>query len=283
MTGDKTTSDKWLGCHLHFTVRERDREHKWDRYGVMLTIVVPMAGAGSRFAREGFADPKPLIPVNGVPMIKVVIDNLTPAQPHRFVFVVQAKHVEAYRLKELLEGWAPGCYVVEIDGVTDGAARTVLAADALIDNQEPLMIANSDQFIDASIDDYLDAMTPGVSGLIMTMVSDDPKWSFARVDSRGWVVEVVEKVVVSDLATVGIYNFAHGSDFVWAARSMIEQNLLSNGEFYVAPTYNLLSSRGAQITTFNIGHDGAGMHGLGTPEDLAKFLALPISASAGQR
>lgn len=240
-----------------------------------LTIIVPMAGRGSRFAEAGFKDPKPLIPVKGVPMIKLVIDNLTPRRPHRFVFICQREHVRAYELEPKLAAWAPGCAIVQLDGVTEGAACSVLTADAFLDDS-PLMIANSDQYLDVSIETYLEAMT-GLDGLIMTMTANDPKWSFAAIDARGLVTQVAEKVPISDEATVGVYNFARGRDFADAARAMIAEDLRVNGEFYVAPVYNLLIAQGAKIGVHNIGAEAAGMYGLGIPADLELFLSLPIS------
>ncbi|HIV70895.1 MAG TPA: glycosyltransferase family 2 protein [Candidatus Aquabacterium excrementipullorum] len=244
----------------------------------MLNIVIPMAGAGSRFAKVGYKDPKPLIPVHGHPMIKVVIDNLRPSRDHRFIFICQEAHVEAYALRPKLQAWAPGCEIVTLNGLTDGAARTVLAAADLIDNADPLMIANSDQYIDSPIDAYLQYQDDQkLDGLIMTMTADDPKWSFAEVDADGLVKRVVEKEVISDVATVGIYNFKRGKDFVRAARDMIDQDLKVNGEFYVAPTYNILVSQQARIGVYGIGTDGRGMHGIGIPADLEQFLASPVS------
>jgi dTDP-glucose pyrophosphorylase len=240
-----------------------------------LTIVVPMAGRGSRFAEAGFKDPKPLIPVKGVPMIKLVIDNLRPSRPHRFVFICQREHVRAYELERLLGEWAPGCAIVQLDGVTEGAACSVLTADAWLDDSA-LMIANSDQYLDISIDDYLDGMG-SCDGLIMTMTADDPKWSFVAMDGQGMVTQVAEKVAISNEATVGVYNFARGRDFADAAREMIAKDLRVNGEFYVAPVYNMLIEQGAKIAIHNIGAEAAGMYGLGVPSDLALFLSLPIA------
>lgn len=240
-----------------------------------LTIVVPMAGRGSRFADAGFKDPKPLIPVKGRPMIKLVIENLRPKRPHRFVFICQREHVKAYDLERLLGEWAPGCAIVQLDGVTEGAACSVLTADAWLDDS-PLMIANSDQYLDVSIDDYLDGAA-GLDGMIMTMTASDPKWSFVAVDADGMATELAEKVPISDEATVGVYNFARGRDFADAAREMIAKDLRVNGEFYVAPVYNMLIEKGAKIGIHNIGSEAAGMYGLGVPADLALFLSLPIA------
>ena len=244
----------------------------------MLNIVIPMAGAGSRFAREGYALPKPLIPVNGRPMLQWVICNLRPAQTHRFVFICQRRHAVDFNLHAVLGEWAPGCAVVLIDGLTQGAACTVLAARELIDSRLPLMIANSDQYVDADIDAYLAAAAaPGVDGLIMTMHADDPKWSYVGRDAAGRVNRVVEKQVISNDATVGLYNFRRGRDFVTAAAEMIARDEHVNGEFYVAPVYNRLLARGQRVKTFDIGSDGRGMHGLGTPKDLQRFLAHPLA------
>jgi len=240
----------------------------------MLNIVIPMAGRGSRFADAGFTDPKPLIKFGGKPMIQWVVENIRPARAHRFIFLCLADHLARYpRLRPELEAIGPGCVIVPIEQVTEGAACTVLLARRWIDSDEPLMIANSDQYVELPIEDYLKALDDRrADGLIMTFWSDHPKWSYARLRADGTVAEVVEKKVISNEATVGIYNFTRGRDFVAGADAMIARNLRVNGEFYVAPVYNLLIEKGAQILTAKIGAGAAGMHGLGTPEDLQKFL-----------
>lgn len=242
----------------------------------MLNIVVPMAGAGSRFAKAGYEHPKPLIEVVDRPMIKVVIDNLTPSCEHRFIFICQRAHVAKYGLREKLGEYAPGCEIVEIDGLTEGAACTVLKARDLIDSADPIMIANSDQFVDIDINDYLETVgCNDLDGLIMTMTADDPKWSFAAVDGVGRVTRVVEKEVISNEATVGIYNFSQGSVFVEAADKMIEAGKKVNGEYYVAPVYNELIEQNGHIGIYNIGAENDGMYGLGIPQDLNLFLNNP--------
>jgi NDP-sugar pyrophosphorylase family protein len=250
-----------------------------------MNIVIPMAGAGSRFAKAGYPDPKPLIKINGVPMIQLVIENIRPKTPHRFIFICQKSHLAAYDLEEKLAMWAPGSITIGISGLTDGAACTVLKARELIDVDRPLMIANSDQYLDVDIDKYLMQMGGGaknLDGLIMTMHANDPKWSFVGLDEANLVTTVVEKEVVSNEATVGIYNFKHGTDFVNAADEMINLNLRVNNEFYVAPVYNQLIKIKKSIGIYNIGKIGAGMHGLGTPDDLDSFLKHPISKKVPQ-
>lgn len=240
----------------------------------MLNIIIPMAGAGSRFAKSGYTVPKPLIKINTVPMIQLVIANLRPIKPHRFIFICQQKHIESYDLLNLLNQNAPGCKIIGINGLTEGAACTVLAAKELIDNDNELMIANSDQFILTNINEYLQNITKSsLDGLIMTMKASDPKWSFVELDSSNKLAKrIVEKEVISDEATVGIYNFRFGKDFVKAAETMIKQNLRVNNEFYIAPTYNQLIQNGKHIGVFNIGEINKNMFGLGVPSDLEFFL-----------
>ncbi len=247
----------------------------------VLNIVIPMAGRGSRFAKAGYELPKPLISVQGHPMIRLVTNNLRPHQPHRFIYLCLQEHIEKYAVDRLLKSWEPGCEVVVVDQVTEGAACTVLLAKRLIDNSDGLMIANSDQWVDTDINAYLDSMNSlNLDGLIMTMWADDPKWSFVRMNEQGYVTEVVEKKVISNEATVGIYNFKRGGDFVAAAEEMVEKGARVNGEFYVAPAYNELILQGQAVGYFNIGKVGDGMYGLGVPEDLNLFINSPFSAKA---
>lgn len=239
----------------------------------MLNIVIPMAGRGSRFANAGYKLPKPLIDVNGHPMIEWVTRNIKPECDHRFIYICQEEHLEKYNLADRLEEMSPGCEIVTVDHITEGAACTVLLAEKYIDNENPLMMANSDQYVDTDINAYLKAQE-GYDGLIMTMPADHPKWSYIRYNEEGLVTLVREKEVISDQATVGIYNYAHGADFVKYAHQMIEKDIRVNGEFYVAPVYNEMIEDGKRIAYKDV---GVKMHGLGTPEDLDAFLNTSLS------
>ncbi len=242
----------------------------------MLNIVIPMAGRGSRLTQAGYRLPKPLIPVRGIPMIQLVIENLRPTRPCQFTFLCLQEHIEAHQIDQFLLKLEPTAQIVSIETVTEGAACTVLLARHLIDNDQPLMIANSDQWVDVDIDDYLAAMARGgYDGYIMTMWTNDPKCSYVRLNEQNGIIEVVEKQVVSNEATVGIYNYARGRDFVKAALAMITADLRVNGEFYVAPAYNQMLANGARLGFYNVGHEYIGMCGLGIPSDLDRFEAMP--------
>lgn len=247
----------------------------------MLNILIPMAGRGGRFSKAGYQMPKPLVPVHGMPMIRLVIENVRPSTPARFIFICQTAHVTQYDLRSNLQAWAPGCVLIDLDGLTEGAACTILAAADYIDNDEPLMIVNSDQFVDTSIDAFLEEMkNRQLEGLIMTMTAHDSKWSFAKIDETGFVTQVEEKKAISSHATTGVYSFRRGRQFVSAARSMMAKNLRVNNEFYIAPVYNELVAKGERIGIYPIGSLDDGMYGLGTPEDLQTFLAKDISKHA---
>ena len=244
----------------------------------MLNIVLPMAGRGSRFAVEGYTLPKPLIDVHGTPMIKVVVDNLTPKIEHRFIFVAQQEHIYKYDLNRKLKSYAKNVEIIGINGITEGQVCTALLAKKFFNNDEPLMNANSDQYIDVDINQYLDDMlSRNLDGSIMTMKSQDEKWSYAKTDENGYVVETAEKKVISEQATVGIFNFKKGSDLVKAAEKMINDNIRVNNEFYTCPCYNYLIKEGNKIGIYNIGSEYDGMYGLGTPNDLNFFLNHVIS------
>ncbi len=243
-----------------------------------LNIVIPMAGRGSRFADIGYKTPKPLIPVHGKKMIEVVVNNLTPKREHQFIFICQNSHIKQYNLEQELSKLAKNTTIIGIDGITDGMACSVLKAKNIIDNNTPLMTANSDQFIDFDINEYLNISDErNLDGLIMTMTSNDKKWSFAKVNKEGYVIETAEKQVISDEATVGIYNFKKGSDFVKYAEKMIQDNVRANNEFYLCPVYNYLIKNNKKIGIYNIGREYDGMYGLGTPKDLEFFLKHSIS------
>lgn len=237
----------------------------------MMNIVVPMAGRGSRFVKAGYDMPKPLIDIYGHPMIEYVTINVKPDRPHRFIYICQKEHLERFNLETKLKEISPGCIVIAIDYITEGAACTVLLAERYIDNLDGLMIANSDQFVDTDINQYLDAIG-GNAGLIMTMPADDPKWSFIRYEGKK-VTLVREKEVISNQATVGIYNYKHGKDFVRYAHQMINKDIRVNNEFYVAPVYNEMIDDGMDITFYDV---GASMYGMGIPEDLDIFMSTDL-------
>lgn len=232
-----------------------------------LNVLIPMAGAGSRFEQAGYTFPKPLIDVNGKPMIQVVVENLNIKA--NFIYVVQKSHREKYNLDTLLNLITPNCKIIETEGVTEGAACTALLAKEYIDSNSPLFFANSDQFVEWDSNEFMYKMNEtNADGGIVSFRATHPKWSFAKLNEVGLVTEVAEKNPISDIATVGYYYWKHGSDFVKYAEEMIEKNIRVNNEFYVCPVFNQAIEDGKEIRTFDIPK----MWGLGTPEDLNYYL-----------
>lgn len=234
-----------------------------------INLVIPMAGLGSRFQKEGYTIPKPFIPVFGKPMYKWVINNMLPTDPNirskiKIYLIVRSEH-------EFLFESDTEVKTIVIPSLTEGAACTVLTAKTHINNEYPLIIANSDQFLEWDVDNFYRALLhPDYDGVISTFEqpnSSDLRWSYAAINTDGIVTRVAEKEYISSIATTGIYGWKRGSDFVKAAESMIAENIRVNGEFYVCPAYNqLVNSR--KFRTLNCRK----MWGLGVPDDYNEFI-----------
>jgi HAD superfamily hydrolase (TIGR01509 family) len=250
------------------TIEQNTNMQKWDN--PEMNVLIPMAGAGSRFAEAGYTFPKPLIEVSnfgGKPMIQVVVENLNIKA--NYIFLVQKAHYEKYYLKTLLNLIAPGCKIIQVEGLTEGACCTTLLAKEFIDNDKPLIVANSDQFIEWNSNEFMYSMVGDKADAgIVTFKASHPKWSYAKTDSDGFVTAVAEKQPISDTATVGIYYWSKGSDYVKYAEQMISKNIRVKNEFYVCPVFNEAVLDGKKIKTFDIEH----MWGLGDPNSLETFL-----------
>ena len=232
-----------------------------------------MAGEGSRFRKAGYDKPKPFIDVMGKPMIKWVMENLRVPGAH-YILIARKDHIEAEKeLAAIIEKEFP-VSIIAVDQLTEGTACTVLFSRKFINNDTPLLIANSDQWVEFSLDDMLqDAKQNKWDGSILTFIDKEmnPKWSFAKTNDKGEVTEVKEKVAISNKATVGIYYFSKGKYFVDAAVDMIVHNERVNNEFYTCPVYNWAIKNDLRIGIYDI--PASAMHGLGTPEDLELFLS----------
>ena len=234
-----------------------------------LNIVIPMAGEGSRFKKVGYTFPKPLIDVDGVPMIERVINNLNIEA--NYIFIVRKEHVDKYNIDKMLKIINKNCKIIVLDHLTDGAACTILTAKKFINNKNPLLLVNSDQLIEWDSSACLYALSQNyIDGGIITFNSTHPKWSFAKVDENNLITEVAEKKPISNHATVGIYYWKYGEYFVECAEQMIEKNIRVNNEFYTCPVFNEAILKNYKIKNWHIEK----MYGLGTPEDLNTYLTL---------
>lgn len=226
-----------------------------------LNILIPMSGEGKRFKEAGYTVPKPLLDVFGKPMIQRVVENIN--LKGQYIFIVRDDLDGDHLLKALCED----CVIVTTNVLTEGAACSTLLAKERINNDHPLLIANADQLVCWKPLEFLEAMKDADAG-ILTFPACEPKWSYVRIDADGLVAEVAEKQVISNIATVGIYYYRHGSEYVHYAEQMIAKDIRVNGEFYVAPVFNEYIHDGKKVLTFPCEK----MYGLGTPEDLAEYL-----------
>lgn len=239
--------------------------NKWDDKD--MNILIPMAGAGKRFVDAGYIFPKPIIEIQNKPMIQWVIDSLNINA--NYIFIIQKEHQQKFNLKSVLNILKPNCKIIDLDEVTEGAACTTLLAKKYIDNDKPLMIANSDQFIKWNSSKSLyNYYSKKYDGAILTFEAIHPKWSYAKCDDNNIVSEVAEKNVISKNATVGVYYWKKGSDYVKYAEQMIDKDIRVNNEFYVCPVYNEAIQDGKKIVIDKVDE----MHGLGTPDDLKNFI-----------
>jgi dTDP-glucose pyrophosphorylase len=232
-------------------------------------VLIPMAGLGSRFAEKGYSLPKPLIKIFGKPMIQHVIDSID--IDGNYIFIVQKDHRVKYHLDDVLDEMVPGCSIVEVNGLTDGAARTTLFAKDLINNDTPLVIANSDQVVVWHSFEFTKALTTS-DGVLALFKAEDPKWSYSKINNA-LISQVAEKKVVSNNANVGIYGWSKGSDYVKYAEQMIDKNIRTNNEFYVAPVYNEAIADGKRFIPYFVEE----MHGVGTPEDMNDYINKVIA------
>lgn len=231
-----------------------------------------MAGMGSRFAKAGYALPKPFIDVAGKPMIVRVMENLT--QPDaKFVLLARKEHIDQYQgLIDQIQSQFNATFI-PLNKLTEGTACTVLFSRALLGANEPVVIANSDQIVHDCFAEYIqDARARNLDGSILTFTDAElnPKWSFAKIDAQGLVTEVQEKKAISEFATVGIYYFHRSDELIDGIIQMVIENDRTNNEFYICPVYNYLIRNGKKVGIYNINQSQ--MHGIGTPEDLNAYL-----------
>lgn len=234
-----------------------------------MNIVILMAGRGSRFQQSGFHLPKPLIPIKNVPMIQCVVDNLNLSA--NYIFLTLKEHCNKYNLKTLLPLICKddNCEIIMVDEITEGAACTALLASKYIDNDQELLLVNSDQLLEWNSAHCLNYFRKkDANAGIISFIASGTKWSFIRVNEDGQVLEVAEKKEISNIATVGVYYSKHGKDFVLAAKQMIEKNIRTNNEFYVAPVFNEMIESGKKVIHYPIPQ----LIGLGTPEDFSKYI-----------
>jgi len=237
-----------------------------------MNIVIPAAGRGERFMASGFKEPKPIIDVNGIPMIQAAVESL--GLDGKYTFIVYDYEEEEFngKIKSALRACHVDPTIIKINYTTQGPASSALLAKEIIDTDEPLLITNCDQIMkwdarafQAELDRKADR-----DGLVVTYDSDTPKNSYIKIAEHGWAEELAEKRVISNLSLNGIHYWSKGKLFVESAEAMIKKNIRVNNEFYISETYNELIKLGYNIDNYHIPPD---QHcAIGVPEDLERYL-----------
>ncbi len=228
-----------------------------------LSIVIPIAGRGQRFVDAGYHTPKPLLPIDGRTMLEAVAENVSPMIRHRLYIICQKGSLdEVGRIGQQIKKASKFCLSVNIltvDGVTDGAARTVSQGLHSVDAEDELLVVNGDQIVDFSVDDFLENAVGASSQVALFKdPTQNPKWSYAEVFGHR-IVKIAEKDPISMWATCGIYWWAKRTLCYDAINRMMANQQKVRGEWYLAPSLNELRYVRAYFTN--------GMTGLGTPED----------------
>ncbi|MGV1896706.1 glycosyltransferase family 2 protein [Agrobacterium vitis] len=264
--------------HYHsFYTPEKYKEYVEKFYGRAtekqeVVLVVPGAGEGSRFAKDGWLKPKPFIDVGGKPMIERVLENVRPRNS-KVVALLRSDHIE--KNVSIVDRIGRVASVQSVEKLTEGTLCTVMLARKHFSDSDIIIVANSDQLIDFSVDDFVDdCVNRNLDGSILVFKDPElnPKWSFAKVNEHGLVEEVAEKKAISEYATVGVYLFRRADALIKATVDMIANNDRINNEFYTCPVYNYMIDEGARIGIYEVEKEA--MHGLGTPEDMREFFAL---------
>lgn len=247
--------------------------------GANIQVIIPMAGQGERFKFAGYQIPKPLLPIHGVEMFKWVIANLYDPRVESYTLIVSEALGIELQVEKISKTLGIKIHLKKLAKLTDGPATTVSLGLRGLKRDQPLVVANSDQYVDCNIADFYNTLQENSTndGTILTMNDSDPKWSYVKLDSDQLVSEVQEKRVISEIATVGIYGFKSVSLFADSYIQMKDKNIRTNGELYVAPMYNELIANGYRIGQINLGQINKVMHGFGIPRDYENFCKNPQS------
>ncbi|WP_302326047.1 glycosyltransferase family 2 protein [Enterocloster lavalensis] len=235
-----------------------------------ITVIITMAGLGTRFRKVGYNCPKYMIEARGKSLFEWSMDSLIGYKDHvsKYVFVVREEDKAACFIKTQCAKYGINDVdIVELDHMTDGQATTCMLAIPYCNPDDAIMVYNIDTYVEPYEMKYEDISG---DGHIPCFHADGDHWSFAKLDENGAVVEVREKVRISDNCTLGAYYFSSAKLYkdlygeYYADDSRMEKN-----EKYIAPLYNFMIEKGMSVTISIVNADK--VHVLGTPEELKAF------------
>ena len=232
-------------------------------------MVILLAGEGKRF-RDRYACPKPLIHILGEPMISLAFKTLS-IPYERVIFVIRKDHDIDGILTKIIKSIVSDAIIVGIDSLTEGPCCSALLAKPFLDESLPLVVANCDQVMRWNGRRFVDyCMREDYDGVVVTYHENTPKNSYAKLDDDGDVIQIKEKQQISCVALNGIHFWKKAKYFFDSSSDMILKNERTNGEFYIAPSYNFMISSGKRVGIYHIPNE---QHwGIGVPEDLDKYI-----------
>ena len=233
-----------------------------------INIILPIAGKAQRFLDKGYLVPKPLIIVDKKHIIDWALESLDlkNIDNYQLIFVVRLDHINDFALDEILKRkFGNDVKIVTVDHITEGSVCTCLLAEEYIDNEDELLIYTPDVYFQNSFNP--NEIEDGLDGHILTFKANSPNHSYAQLDEDGYVTKTIEKEVISETAAVGVYYFKTGKLFIKYANKLIDNDIRTNGEFYLCPIYNLMVNDKLKIKTSQVDK----LHVLGTPPELEFF------------
>lgn len=232
-----------------------------------MNIIIPMAGLGSRFFSEQYKMPKPLIDIRGKPMIQRAIETLD-LDGNYFCLLRQTEYVD--RIVDVIKSIVPSVKIKIISHLTEGPACSAMLFQENLNDNDELVIANCDQIMSWNSEMFLHNVRM-YDGAVVTYHSSTEKNSFAKLNTKGYVTEIREKEVISNVSLNGIHYWKKSSMFFSSAKEMIESNdRAENGEFYIGPTYNYMIKNNYKVGIYHIPNEQH--HPVGVPYDLDKYL-----------
>lgn len=240
-----------------------------------LHIIMPMAGEGSRFLKEGWTTPKPLIELNGLPLFKRAIGSVhIDGVPMKYSFIVRQEHIDKYGINKGIKSFLPDAEIFSVLQTTRGAVETCLLAESAIDDGDGVIVMDCDlefrskEFLKIISDILSYPASESEGGALVSFESDQPRYSYAEVGTDGFVKRTAEKEVISNHALCGAYFFSTGKRFKEIAHKLLDEPVFKKSEYYVSLLYNYMLAEGEKVRLAPMEE----YYSYGTPEELKRYL-----------
>lgn len=240
-----------------------------------LHIIMPMAGEGSRFLKEGWTTPKPLIELHGVPLFKRAIGSVSiDGVPMKYSFIVRQEHIDKYQIDEQIKAILPQANIFSVLKTTRGAVETCLMAESVIADEDGVIVMDCDlefrskRFLEILKGILSQPMEQSEGGALVSFESNEPRYSYAALGEDGFVTRTAEKEVISNHALCGAYFFSTGKRFKQIAHQLLDEPEFKKPEYYVSLLYNYLLADGEKVQLARMEE----YYSYGTPEELKRYL-----------